>query len=214
MKNNFVILFCLISTVIFSQKKAMKKFESLSTEIEISTIGLDDLVLENSTSNFIEVTLFAEDPNEQHIIINSENNVLQIEFNLAEFKTEEKIFRKFITKRLHRASAIIKIPKGKKVAVFGENINIESKSYQDDLSIFIEKGILKLHEIKANTVIKLYEGSIFGILKNTNVNIDSKIGKIKIDDAFYEKKYQKKSEKNHNNFSVTTLKANIFLTTK
>jgi hypothetical protein len=45
MKSNFIILFCLISTAILSQKKVIKKFETQSKEIEVSTLGLDDFVI-------------------------------------------------------------------------------------------------------------------------------------------------------------------------
>ena len=78
MKNNFILLFLLFSSAILSQKKVVKKFESQSKEIEISTLGLDDFVLENSTSDFIEITLFAENPNEQHIFLGDKNAILQI----------------------------------------------------------------------------------------------------------------------------------------
>tara|TARA_B110000503_G_scaffold132402_1_gene208326 strand:- start:1277 stop:1921 length:645 start_codon:yes stop_codon:yes gene_type:complete len=214
MKNNFILLFLLFSSAILSQKKVVKKIESQSKEIEISTIGLDDFVLENSTSGFIEITLFAENINEQHIFLDDKNAILQIEFKIPEIQTEEIIFRKFITKRLHRASVVVKIPKGKKVTIFGDEINIESRNYQEDIAIFIEKGIVKLNQVRANVSIKLYEGSIYGALKNSNMDVTSTIGKIKVDDLFYEKTYQKKSQKNKNNFSAITIKANIFLTTR
>ena len=214
MKNNFILLFLLFSSAILSQKKVVKKFESQSKEIEISTLGLDDFVLENSTSDFIEITLFAENPNEQHIFLGDKNAILQIEFKIPEIQTEETVFRKFITKRLHRASVIVKIPKGKKVTIFGEEINIESRDFQEDLAVFIEKGIVKLNYVTANTSIKLYEGSVYGALKSSNINVTSATGNIKIDALFHEKTYQNKLEKNKNNFSVITIKGNIFLTTK
>lgn len=214
MKKIVLIIFLFAAIALFSQKRVVKKFETNLQEIEISTIGLDNFILENSTSEFIEITLFAENPNEQHILLNTENNVVQIAFIIEELQSEETIFRKFITKRLQRASAIVKIPKGKKATIFGENINIESKSYQGGLAVFIDEGILKLHEIQANTVLKLYEGSIYATLKNVNIELTSKFGKIKVDDTLYEKVYQNKLEKSPKNFTVTSLKANIYLTTQ
>lgn len=214
MKYIYLVTFLFFSTAIFSQKKVVKKVETNLQEIEISTTGLDNFVLENSTSDFIEITLFAESPNEQHILFNTENNMVQLEFIIEELQSEETIFRKFITKRLQRASAVVKIPKGKKVTIFGENINIESKSYQGELAIFIEEGIVKFNEVKENTAIKLYEGSVYATLKNTNVDVTSKIGIIKIDDILHEKRYQKETKKNQKKFTVTSLKANIYLTTQ
>ena len=214
MKYMYLVSFLCFSTIIFSQKKVIKKVETNLQEIEISTIGLDNFVLENSTSNFIEITLFAENPNEKHILFNTEKDVIQIEFIIEVLKSEETIFRKFITERLQRASAIIKIPKGKIVTIFGENINIESKNYQGKTAIYIEEGIVKLNEVKENTIIKMYVGSIYAALKNVNIDVSSKTGKIMIDDILYEKTYQKKSEKNQFNFTVSSLKANIFLSTQ
>ena len=214
MKYSFVIAFLLFSNLLFCQKKVVKRFESDAKEIEISTIGLDDFVIENSNSNYIEITLFAENPNEKHILFNADNKIVKIEFIIEELKSEETIFRKFITERLQRASAIIKIPKGKEVSIFGNHINIESKNYQGNLAVYIDEGIVKLNEIKENAIIKMYEGNIYATLKNTNIDVISKVGKIVVDDILYEKTYQKKSVKNQRNFTISSLKANIFLTTE
>jgi len=181
--------FFLISSSTFSQKKIIKKVTSTTKEIAIFTKGLDDLVLENSTSEFIEILLYAEDPNKQHIVIQEKSIKTDIKFKIPVFKREEAVFRKYITKRLKRASVIIKIPKNKEVSIFGEHINISSKSYNGNLTVLIEKGIVKLDTIQQNAVLKMYEGNLFGVLKQSNLTITSKIGKIKIDTVFYKKKY-------------------------
>lgn len=214
MKNAFILLFCLLSSVVLSQKKITKKFQTKSKEIEISTLGLDDFVIENSESNLVEIYLFAEDSEEQHIVYNEAHNLLQIQFKIPNNNPEEKIFRKFITKRLHRASVIIKVPKNMKITVFGDEINIVSKSYKGDLNIFIEKGILKLHKIYANLFVKMYAGNIYAEVDKTNINVVSKTGTIKIDGVLVGKKHQKKEAKLNKEISINSLKANIFLTTK
>ena len=214
MKSHFIILFCLISTAILSQKKVIKKVESQSKEIEISTLGLDDFVIENSESNFIEVYLVAENIEEQHILYKEEFDLVKIQFEIPDNKLEDGVFRKFITKRLHRASAIIKVPKNKVITVFGDEINVESKSYKGDLKIFIENGILKLHTIHANLEVKMYTGNLYATLNKGIIDVVSKTGKIKINDILVEKKYQKKEEKLDKEISIHSLNANIFLTTK
>ncbi len=103
--------FFLMSNDAFSQKKIIKKLTTNTKEIAIFTKGLDDLVLENSTSKFIEILLYAEDTNKQHIVIEEKNTKTEIKFKIPVFKSEDAVFRKFITKRLKRASVIIKIPK-------------------------------------------------------------------------------------------------------
>ena len=214
MKNIFQILLMLFFSVSFSQKKVVKKFQTFAAEITIYTAGLDNLVLENSTSEFIEVTLFAESYDEQLIKIEEKNKELFIKFHFEGTETREVVFRKFITKRLQRANVIVKIPTGKKVYIFGENVDIESKSHQNELAIYIENGIVKLHKIQAKTTLKLYSGNVYATVTNTNLNSNSKDGKIEVDDVLYEKKHQKKLLESTKYFSVTSLKANIFLTDK
>ena len=204
--------FFLISSSTFSQKKIIKKFTTNTKEIAIFTKGLDDLVLENSTSEFIEILLYAEDPNKQHIVIEEKSTKTDIKFKIPVFKSEDAVFRKYITKRLKRASVTIKIPKNKEVSIFGEHINISSKSYNGNLNVLIEKGIVKLDTIQQNLVLKMYEGNLFGVLKKSNLTIASKIGKIKIDAVFYKKKYKENRMNTGKEIAITTLKGNIFLT--
>ena len=204
--------FFLISSSTFSQKKIIKKLTTNTKEIAIFTKGLDDLVLENSTSKFIEILLYAEDPNKQHIVIEEKSTKTDIKFKIPVFKSEDAVFRKYITKRLKRASVTIKIPKNKEVSIFGEHINIASKSYNGNLNVLIEKGIVKLDTIQQNLVLKMYEGNLFGVLKKSNLTIASRIGKIKIDAVFYKKKYKENRTDTSKEIAITTLKANIFLT--
>ena len=204
--------FFLISSSTFSQKKIIKKFTTTTKEIAIFTKGLDALVLENSTSEFIEILLNAEDPNKQHIVIEEKSTKTDIKFKIPVFKSEDAVFRKYITKRLKRASVTIKIPKNKEVSIFGEHINIASKSYNGNLNVLIEKGIVKLDTIQQNLVLKMYEGTLFGVLKQSNLTIASKIGKIKIDAVFYKKKYKENRTDTSKEIAITTLKGNIFLT--
>ena len=205
-------LFFLMSSGAFSQKKIIKKFTTNTKEIAIFTKGLDALVLENSTSEFIEILLYAEDPNKQHIVIEEKSTETDIKFKIPVFKSEDAVFRKYITKRLKRASVTIKIPKNKEVSIFGEHINIASKSYNGNLNVLIEKGIVKLDTIQQNLVLKMYEGNLFGVLKKSNLTIASKIGKIKIDAVFYKKKYKENRTDTSKEIAITTLKGNIFLT--
>ena len=204
--------FFLMSSGAFSQKKIIKKLTTNTKEIAIFTKGLDDLVLENSTSEFIEILLYAEDPNKQHIVIEEKSTKTDIKFKIPVFKSEDAVFRKYITKRLKRASVTIKIPKNKEVSIFGEHINISSKSYNGNLNVLIEKGIVKLDTIQQNLVLKMYEGNLFGVLKKSNLTIASKIGKIKIDAVFYKKKYKENRMNTGKEIAITTLKGNIFLT--
>ena len=214
MKKKYVILVFLgYSFFGHSQKIVEKKVQSNATHIEISTLGLDDVVIENSTTAFIEMYLKAENPNQQHLIVKEMDDTVRIEFHIPAMITEAPVFRKFITKRLQRANAIIKIPQQKSVIIFGDNINITSKNYKGSLEVYIENGIVKLDTIQASTKVKLYGGSVFASLKEANIQATSTSGTISIDKKIQQENFYKKGANSAIHFAITTRKANIFLTT-
>lgn len=211
MKYKFVLFFLINSVVVFSQKKVSKQFQTLANEVNIFTSGLDNLMLENSTSGFIEVYLYAESYDEQLIIIDEKSKEVNIKFAFEGTQTREVVFRKFITKRLQRANVIVKIPEGKKVFVFGENVDLEAKNLQNNLAIYIENGIVKLNKILAKTALKLYSGNVYASINKTNLDLISKNGKIKIDDIFYDKSYKNNLKTAQKKLTINSIKANIYI---
>lgn len=212
-KKHAFLLFLFFPLLFFSQKKVIKKVRTNASQIEISTAGLDDFVLENSTSPFLEIHLTAENPNKQHVLYKELGKTLKIKFQIPAMVPEEVVFRKFITKRLQRATAIIKIPQNKSVIIFGEEINVSTKNYGGRLAVYIEKGILKLDTIQEQTMIKLYEGSVFATLKNTNIDVSSMSGTISINKKIQQEKFYKKANNGPTTFTLATTKGNIFLST-
>lgn len=209
---SILILFLLMFVFGFSQKKVSKTFETSSKEINVFTAGLDNLIIENTTSNFIEVILTADSYDEQLIDIKNKTKEVNIRFSFKGAETREVIFRKYITRRLQRANAVIKIPANKIVYIFGENVDVETKSIQNDLAIFIENGIVKLNNIKAKTTLKLYSGNVYATLKNTIVDVKSANGKIKVNDYEKQKEYKKRPKFISNQLTISSIKANLFLT--
>ena len=214
MKRILLALFLLSSITVLSQKKVMKQFQSSNDEINIYTSGLDNIILENSKSDFVEVILYAESYDEQLIIVDQNKNQTDIKFHFEGTQTREVIFRKFITKRLQRATATVKIPRNKKVFVFGENVDIESKNHENELAIYIENGIVKLDTITSNVNLKLYSGNVFAFVKNTNLDVSSNNGTIKINQEISKNNIKNADVNFDKKLSITTIKANIFLTTK
>ena len=215
MKKKIALIFLIIlPSLIFSQKKVSKIFDTSSKEINIYTAGLDNIILENSSSNFVEVLLDAESYDKQLIDIEDSNNIVNIKFEFEGTETREVIFRKFITKRLQRANAIVKVPKGKVVYIFGENVDITAKDVENKVSIYIDNGIVKLNEVKSQTIVKLYSGNVYASIKNSNIEAITKTGIIQVDSINYTKKIQKYFNENSTELSIETIKANIFLTTQ
>ena len=211
---SYIVIFLMVSTTFFSQKKISKQFETDTNEINIYTAGLDNITIENSESGFVEVYLYAEDYDEQLIKINHKNTSVTINFEFKGAQTREVVFRKFITKRLQRAHVIVKVPKNKEVYVFGENVDIESKDFRNNLAIYIENGIVKLNTIKANIILKLYSGNVFANIKTARVNVKNGHGKIEVNGVLKEKTYQKTPKISDGKVTITTIKANVFLTSK
>jgi hypothetical protein len=214
MRKFFLFILLTSQTLCFSQKKVLKKLQTNADEINIYTKGLDNIILENSSTGFLEIALQAESYDDQLIKIEQQPSKINVKFDFEGTQTREVIFRKFITKRLQRASAIVKIPKNKKVYIFGENVDIESVNYNNDLAIYIDNGIVKLNTIQSNVILKLYSGNVYAKVKSANINVISNTGKIEIDDVLYQKKYNKVIESKLKEVSITSIKANIFLTTQ
>ncbi|WP_299056719.1 hypothetical protein [uncultured Polaribacter sp.] len=208
-----LIVFFFCSCYVFSQKTVIKKFATAQNKIVIYTEGLDDFILENSNSNLVEVSLASENIDKQDILVGAKTYETSIHFKIPIPIEKEIIFRKFITERLQRATAKIKVPKNKAVTILGENINVTSKSYAGNLRVFLENGIVKLDTVQQNLELKLYTGSVFGCYKDANVKIASKKGNIKIDTVLYSKKYLNQQTKSTKEISISSVLANIYLST-
>jgi hypothetical protein len=59
-----------------------------------------------------------------------------------------------------------------------------------------------------------YSGNVYGSIKNINVDLQSKNGKIEIDGVLQEKSHQKIPKYSKNNLNVFTIKGNVFLATE
>lgn len=212
MRKYCYILFLLFSFVGFTQKRILKKFELNSKTLIVDTKGLDNLKIENTASNFVEVELYTRSYDDRIIKIDEQQNETTISFYFKGTQTREVIFRKFITKRIQRAEAIIKIPEKINIDIFGENVDIQSENCNNIIAIYIDNGIIKLGEIKNNTLVKFYSGNIYASTKNTNLNLMSNVGKISIDEVLYDKAFKKESTlKTSKKLNVQTISGNIFL---
>ena len=96
----------------------------------------------------------------------------------------------------------------------GDEINLQSKSYEGELHIFIENGGLKLNSIKGSVDIRLFSGNVYAALSESEINIVSNNGKVEINNQKKNSPFQLKQNNSSKKFSVNTINANIFLTTQ
>lgn len=213
MKKLLFLSFVLINGIYFGQQKSFKHFEVTLNTLEISTEGLDQITIENSNDNFISIHLDEENLNAHHIFSTEENGILKIEFKSV-FQPKKKIFRKFITERLNRASVRILIPKNKNLTFLGNEIDIISKSYLGNINVYIDKGTLNFNTIKGDLQLILSSGNVFGITTEGKINLTSLKGKINIDNKIVQSPYETSSKNSGRKLVIKSIAANITLTNK
>ena len=211
MKKWVIIIFLSVFSLGFSQQKTVKQVFLSNNEVEISALGLDTITILNSDSNQVEVSLFSEYANSEDLSITKEKEILKIEFKTPIIPINNGVFRKFITKRLYRSYAIVKIPQKKSVTIYGKNIDIVSKDYKGDLSIFIEKGDVKLQRVQGNVQIRLFQGNVFSELNQYNIDITTTNGMLILNSEKQTTPFIKSLQNTSKEFRVTSINANVFL---
>ena len=212
MKHLFLAFIFLSTYFAFSQQKIIESFDHKIQNISILSFGLDNITIVNSNSNHVEIELLDENSNNHQIITNSLGSSFKISFKLQLLEEKKEVFRKFITKRIHRVNAIVKIPKHKSITVFGKHIDVISKSYQGNLKIYIDKGEVELNEITQKAEVRLFDGNVSAKTSKTNINVTSNNGTILVNDSIQVKKYSKKSQIKNKELIIKSINANIKLT--
>ena len=181
----------------------------VANELEVITYGLDDIIIDNSENDELEVVLYDENPNTHNVLFKEEENVLKIEFELNFLPVQEGVFRKYITQRLQRARVYIKIPQNKKVTLHGKTIGVTSKSYQGELHIYIERGNVQLNRILGNTEVYIFQGNVFAKTSNTGLNISTNKGNILINNEKEGSPFIKKESSTSKLLTISSIQANI-----
>ena len=187
-----------------------------SENIEIIADGLDEIVIENSQDNQLQIKLFDENPNSHRVFTVEENGVFKVSFQLDFNTFKEEVFRKYITKRLQRASVVVKLPKNKNIIIFGKTIGVKSKSYNGNIAIYIDKGNVKLQQVKKDIKVKLFLGNVYAQLSNKiAIDIKTNKGKIEIDNKeIHQSIFKKQMDNSIYIFDVKSINANVNLITK
>ena len=153
-----------------------------------------------------------ENPNTHTVYFEEGVGVLRMKFKLDFNTQDQQVFRKYITKRLQRARAIIKIPVNKSVIIHGKTIGVTSENYQGDLKIYIDKGNVKLNSVKGNVLVKLFLGNVYAqLLKNSNINIKTNNGFIIINEKINSSPFLRKKKNSIYNFSINSVNSNVIL---
>lgn len=209
--NNLFYIFLLFSVTFTAQKKVIRTIDFQSKSLEINTFGLDVITVENSDNQLLEIELFAENALQQHIVFEIKNEQGILKFNLSLPTAENEVFRKYITKRLNRASVKLKVPKNCKLTFNGDNINIITQSIQNNMDVFVDKGILKFGTISSKIFTKIYGGNIYADVSNSNFTVSSNLGDIIFKEKTHKRQLVEKKATKQFNLEILSIKANIFL---
>ncbi|WP_147431752.1 hypothetical protein [Tenacibaculum discolor] len=207
----YLLLYTLISVqFLYCQEKIIQKRKMLVNELEVVTYGLDDIVIENSKSNELEVILLDENPHTHNILFKKEGEVLTIAFELNIPTLKNEVFRKYITRRLERARAVIKVPKNKHISIHGKTIGVNSKSYAGDLDVYIERGNIKLNIIERNVNVRLFQGNVFAkITSKSTLDLKTNNGTIFINGEKKESPFSQENLSTSKKLAINSIHANI-----
>jgi len=193
-----------LSFVVFSQEKIVKTIESDAPYVEFKTIGIDYLIIEESKAEKLELILVNTDLGIlEDVSCNDYNCVLSIATSLKEIN-------KLSTTKTSETKVILKIPKNKKVTVFGETINIQINGYEGILRSFINNGKIEVKEIKGITEIEIVSGTILATINDASVNVRTKKGTITLNNKKIKSTFKKQQNKTQR-LIVKSRKANIVL---
>ncbi len=213
MKHSILLLFFLFTVTLSAQQKIVRTVKSNAPYVEVKTDGIDNLVIEESDSDELEMIIYDADGLGviDDFTCNDFNCVLSIK---TELKIENPITNKinqFPLAPPSNVSAVVKIPKNKKVTVYGETIDVQTQGYEGILRILIDKGNVRIKGIKGITEVELFTGTVFAAVHQNALDIKTRKGRISLNEETQKSPYRKKKKKAHK-LVVRSINANVVLT--
>jgi hypothetical protein len=207
-----VIVLLLVSNAA-AQQKIVKTVESDAPYVEINTDGIDNLVIEESDSNELEMIITDADGLGvlETFSCNDYNCVLSIKTELKVEHPQTNKINQFPLAPPSNVSAVVKIPKDKKVTILGKIIDIQTEGYQGILRILIDKGNVRIKGIKGITEVDLYAGTVFASIEKNALDIKTRKGTISLNEEIRKSPYRKKLKKAHK-LVIKSINANVVLT--
>lgn len=195
------------------QQKIIKKVKSDAPYVEVRTDGIDNLVIEESETDELEMIISDVDGLGviEDFSCNDYNCVLNIVTELRIDNPQTNKINMFPLAPPSNVSAVVKIPKDKKVTVFGETIDIQTQGYNGILRILIDKGNVRIKGIKGITEVDLFAGTVFATVENQALDIRTRKGTVTVNKKVQKSPFKRKVKKAHK-FIVKSINANVVLT--
>jgi hypothetical protein len=216
MNTRITILLFFLSTSLLAQHKIVRTLESKATHITIFLEGIDNLKIEESDNQALEMTLLDLDELgvKEGFSCEDKSCVLQIKtVQKKAYKINDKIHQ-FPLAPPSNVQAVIKIPKHKNVSILSEMIDIQTQGYEGVLQLTIDKGNIRVAEVKNKVILELFSGAIYATIdKETSCDIHTRNGHVSLDQKKLASPY-KKEKKSQKKLEVKSIHANVVLRTK
>ncbi|MDT7832729.1 hypothetical protein RQM59_10090 [Flavobacteriaceae bacterium S356] len=213
----FIFIVFLLSTLgLLAQQKVVRTIQSEATAIYITIEGIDNLKIEESETNSIEMTLL--DMNELGVLesftCEDKSCVLNVKAVVKKTHAINDKIHQFPLAPPTNVTAVVKIPKHKKVTIEAGMVDIQSKGYEGTLKVRIDKGNIRIPSIKGVVVVELFAGVIHAtVSKEIVLDLQTRKGKIMVNRQLVKSTYKKK-EKGQKQLRVRSINANVVLTSK
>ena len=191
-------------------------FKAMPTDIYISIEGIDNLKIEESDTNSIEMTLL--DMNELGVIesftCEDKTCVLKVKAVVKQTHAINDKIHQFPLAPPSNVTAVVKVPKHKNVTIEGAMVDIQSKGYEGTLKVRIDKGNISIEKTKGIIDVEVFAGVIYAtVSKETVLDIQTRKGRISLEKKTIKSPYKKK-EKGLKQLRVRSINANVVLTSK
>lgn len=214
MKKSVFSLFLLLSLSANCQQKIVKEVQLEANNVEIFASGIDDLYIEETTKSTVEITVLDSELKKKIFTTKGgkENLIIEAAFKIVQKQKENT--DKFCVFPPNNVTMTVKIPKNKRIFVYGDDLNILSKNYTGDFNISINKGVVKLGVLKGKASISLFTGAVFAEVNKQSMNLSTKHGVITKDGTELSSPYKTSSTNLQKSLYVSSIHANVVLTTR
>lgn len=215
MKKQLVIFLFLLSIAskTIAQQKFVKTFKVSATTIEIDTKGVDAIEFLTSDTEAITVELVGYDAEIHHFNASTQAGLLKITVDYAIALGYNTKTEKYCVVPPNNVTAVVHIPKGKQVRVFGDQLDISSSSFQGDLEIAITKGNIYLNLEHTSAIVRLFSGNVFALIGDRGLAIETRNGEITLDGATVQNPYNTPNGMEEQ-LKLISVHANVVLSTK
>lgn len=216
MRRVIYFYFLVLISNVGAQHKIQRIIQGDATDIYIAIEGIDNLQVEESNGSSIEMEVL--DRNEIGVIesfsCEDKTCLLKVRTVVKETHAINDKIHQFPSAPPSNVTAIVKVPKGKKITIDGAVVDVQSQGYHGNLKVMIDKGNIRLSHIEGIVELDVFSGAVFAsITKDTDLDVSTRKGSITMDKKELSSPY-KKTQLQQKRLIVRSINANVVLSSK